>query len=118
MSEQLPIIDWKQHAQSVDASADMSKELLELFIQQLPEMQDKLQQAFARQDNEALEATLHRLQGACAYCGLPRLRQVVADAEREIKQAKQLSAQRFEQIMGEIIVVKDELGKHGIVALN
>jgi two-component system sensor histidine kinase BarA len=114
MSELLPIIDWEQHAQPDDATANMAKELLGLFSQQLPELQEKLKQAAAAQDVVALEATLHRLQGACAYCGLPRLRKIVAANELALRQIKQLDPQQLALIMQEIIVVKEELARHGI----
>ena len=117
MSEQLPIIDWGQHAQASTGTMDMSKELLMLFIQQLPELEERFQQAFAKQDKEELHAVMHRLQGACAYCGLPRLRSVIATVAQAHKQTAQLSQVQFEQISKEMAIVKEELTKHGIKAV-
>ncbi len=117
MSEQLPIIDWEQHAQASNLSEDMSRELLILFIQQLPELKIKLQQAFAHKDAEALHGTLHRLQGACAYCGLPRLRSVIVSINHELKLSGEFTTKQYEILMHEITIVKEELTKHGITAM-
>lgn len=114
MSEQLPIIDWSQHAQAGGAPDEMSKELLALFIQQLPELEEKLQHAFTSQNPEGLHAVLHRLQGACAYCGLPRLRHMVNNIDHALKQNGHVTAEQYHQIKQEIILVKDELNKYGI----
>lgn len=116
MSEQLPIIDWDQHAQASTGSMDMSKELLMLFIQQLPELEARFQQAFAKQDKEELHAVLHRLQGACAYCGLPRLRTVITSVSQAHKESGQLTPAQYDQITQEIAIVREELNKHGIKA--
>lgn len=117
MNEQLPIIDWNQHGQAGIAQSDMSKELLALFIQQLPELEERLQHAFDEQNNEELHAVLHRLQGACAYCGLPRLRNCVTNINNILKQNGMIDLQHYNQIKQEISLVRAELDKHGIKAL-
>ena len=114
MNEQLPVIDWQQHARANTDSTDMSRELLALFIQQLPELQQRFQQAFVSQNKQELHAILHRLQGACAYCGLPRLRKTVVDIAHDQKQTGQLSKVQFEQALQEIAAVKKQLAEHGI----
>jgi len=114
MDKELPVIDWGQHAQPGNAPDEMSRELLALFIQQLPELQERFQQAYASQHKEELQAVLHRLQGACAYCGLPRLRNVIADVSHALKQTGVVSSQQYEQIEQEIAVIEAELKKHSI----
>jgi HPt (histidine-containing phosphotransfer) domain-containing protein len=72
------IIDWNELIERMNSEA-AAKQLLALFIKQLPESQTHINQHVATGNLSQLDAALHRLLGACSYAGTPKLRVVVAE---------------------------------------
>lgn len=81
----LPIVDWGQGNQLAENADELTKELLLMFLQHLPETQSGINQAFADKDAKSLDNQLHKLQGACVYCGLLRLKAAVVNLSKTLK---------------------------------
>lgn len=60
---------------------DVAEELLDELIVSLPFERTAINTAFAANELEALQASVHLLHGALQYCGLPRLKNTVARLE-------------------------------------
>ncbi len=69
---------------------DLARDLLRMLLDELPGHLAALDRALDRGDAAALRETLHRLGGAAAYCGVPRLEEAVRllhEAAREGRSA-------------------------------
>jgi len=65
---------------------DLTQELFEMLIKELPEFQDAIKKAFVSADFENLEDHVHKLHGATSYCDVPDLKYAVQKLERATKQ--------------------------------
>jgi len=81
-----PIIDLQSTLQNVGGNTALVKEIVEQFMKELPETQRKIQAEFQAKKWDELQATVHKLNGAAAYCGVPRLRAAVHTFESAIRQ--------------------------------
>ncbi|MDB6096952.1 MAG: response regulator receiver-modulated signal transduction histidine kinase/phosphotransferase [Francisellaceae bacterium] len=85
-SENLPqSIDWNLSLKLAAYKADLAQELLQGFIEQLPQEQELINKAYEEDDYKALEHYVHKLHGGAAYCGVPRLKQLTKELETVIK---------------------------------
>ncbi|MFZ0218775.1 MAG: Hpt domain-containing protein [Candidatus Aquirickettsiella sp.] len=70
----LPIIDKNIDKILTKDSNKILKELLDLFIQETPQLKAEINVAFRKKKQKNLAELLHKLQGSCAYCGWARLK--------------------------------------------
>ena len=59
--------------------------LLDLFIADIPKTEANITRAFHERKANLLAKYLHKLQGACPYCGLLRLEKTLIAFQAEIK---------------------------------
>lgn len=85
--EDTKTFDWELCLQKSNNNPDLAKELFDLFIAELPEFAQKIQQAHQSKNKKALLDVIHKLHGACCYIGVPRLKHLVAETENALKQA-------------------------------
>lgn len=71
--------------------ADAADELFAMLCQHLPASRAELTPAYERGDRQALLAATHRLKGAAAYCGVPRLRHDIALLEERVHNGDDLT---------------------------
>ena len=81
----LPIIDWQLGIKLAGNKADVARELLDLFMSTLQKDMQTLRQLDEEKNTMALYQQVHKLHGALCYCGLPRLKMIVAQLETELK---------------------------------
>lgn len=86
--QDLPIIDWDQLSQFTGNKHDNGKELLNLLISNLSQELLELKQIEQLKNYRELYRRIHKLHGALCYCGVPRLKYVVAELESFLKQQK------------------------------
>jgi two-component system sensor histidine kinase BarA len=113
-----PIIDWAHQAkEETDDPIGLAKELLSMFVEQVPALQSAIKAAIKNKDRLALEEVLHRFQGACAYCGLARLRDTIAEVTNMLKEdtKSKISLKLLEPIDKETTSAMKELKKIGVV---
>ncbi|WP_070988724.1 response regulator [Halofilum ochraceum] len=63
----------------------VADELFTMLCQHLPSSRAALRSALDRGDPQALLTAAHRLKGAAAYCGVPRLRHDIANLEDRVR---------------------------------
>ncbi len=73
------VLDWQQALDRVDGSEETLVELVEIFLEQWPEMMDEIEQGVARSDYENLRRAAHTLKGSASIFGA---RPVVQVADR------------------------------------
>jgi len=78
-------IDWQLALKRANQNQEAAKELLESFIQLIPETLALLTQLWEAQDYEGLAREVHKLHGACCYTGLPKIQHLANETETALK---------------------------------
>ncbi|SFT33484.1 ATP-binding protein [Halomonas saccharevitans] len=71
--QELAVVDLEIGTRLAGGREALARELLERLADSLPESERAIRDAVERHDGEALLDALHALNGACRYCGTPRL---------------------------------------------
>jgi len=81
----LPVIDWDQATKLVGNKRELAEEILTLLIKNLPNDISMIKKLHQEQHFFPMLSQVHKLHGALCYCGLPRLKTIVAYLETELK---------------------------------
>jgi two-component system sensor histidine kinase BarA len=95
--------DWELCLTQCNNNEALAKELFGLFLAELPEYKQKIMDAQMNTDKKSLLDSIHKLHGACCYIGVPKLRNLVAEAETVLKQKTQkINLEDVAEILAEI----------------
>lgn len=83
-------IDWSLALKRAGNKEDLAKDMLAGLIKSLPETQQHIDDAIYCQDIEQVKTLIHKLNGACCYCGVPNLGNIVHQLETQLKQEQSL----------------------------
>jgi len=78
-------IIWEQCLELANDKEEVAKELLEMFVTDLPTVSEQLREAFSNQNLSDLEDIVHKLHGGSCYCGVPKLKSAAAELEKYLK---------------------------------
>lgn len=106
----LPIIDKHINNIFTKDSNKILKELLHLFIQETPKLQDEINMAFQKKQQKKIANFLHKLLGSCAYCGWLRLKISILILENAIAQGN-YSYELLEQFNTDVQATLDKAKK-------
>jgi two-component system sensor histidine kinase BarA len=81
----LPVIDWDQAIRISGQKKELATQILELLIKDLKNDFATIEAAYDAQNYPEMLRLVHKLHGALCYCGVPRLKTVVASIETNIK---------------------------------
>lgn len=81
-------INWQECLELGNNNPELAKELLTMFIKDLSQSHPKIKRAFQNNDYKTLKDLVHKLHGACCYCGVPKLKQIVSTLEEQLKLSK------------------------------
>lgn len=87
---QIPCIDWQLCLKKVSDKTDLAQDMLNLFIQELRPTRKEFLNLFEEKNIQGLQDAVHKLKGACGFCGVPKLQQAVILLENTIKTASNL----------------------------
>ncbi len=82
---ELPTVDLALGTRLAGGHEAMARELLERLAASLPDSEAAIRQGYAARDDEALLDAIHALNGACRYCGAPRLGLVAETLETRLR---------------------------------
>ncbi|MFT2089650.1 7TM diverse intracellular signaling domain-containing protein [Paraglaciecola sp. 2405UD69-4] len=82
---QLLSFDWELALKRANHNEEAAKDILDRFVQQLPELTEAI--LFSRQEQlyEDMLARVHQLHGACCYTGVPALHALCEEIETALK---------------------------------
>ncbi len=80
-----PYYDTEDARTRAGGRTGVADELFAMLRQHLPSSRAELRSAHDRHDHQALLTAAHRLKGAAAYCGVPRLRHDIAVLEERVR---------------------------------
>lgn len=83
--EHLPIIDWDLGIKLAGNQQPLAHDLLGLLVNSLPQEVFTIKDLHAKKNYPELTKQVHKLRGAVAYCGLPRLKTLLSLLETELK---------------------------------
>lgn len=83
--DHLPVIDWEQALKLAGNNKALAEELLTLLTKGLPGDLTSIQEYYNDKNYPEMLRRVHKLHGALCYCGLPRLKSVVARLETALK---------------------------------
>ena len=81
-------IEWNLCLELANHKPDFAEEMLAMLTDDLPPSRDKIMHAFQQEDWMELQHQIHRIHGACCYCGVPKLKKLARDIETALKQDK------------------------------
>jgi two-component system, NarL family, sensor histidine kinase BarA len=84
------IIDWSRSLELSNNKPELAVELLDMLVADLPKFKEQIQASFEQKDRSMLKHYLHKLHGACCYCGVPQLRSLVKTTEEDIQAGLEL----------------------------
>lgn len=79
-------IDWNLSVKLANNNKDLAKDLLEMFLTDLPNATGKIQTAYEQKNHEELMNQVHKLHGASCYCGVTRLKELLGKMESALKE--------------------------------
>ncbi|SFU94675.1 ATP-binding protein [Halomonas korlensis] len=83
--QELADVDMALGTQLAGGRETLARDLLARLAAWLPESELNIQDAIDHQDDEALLDAIHALNGACRYCGVPRLALLVETLETRLR---------------------------------
>jgi two-component system sensor histidine kinase BarA len=78
-------IDMALGIQLANGNQTLAKELLQMFINELPIIKTQIKTSYADHDLDNLEHYVHKLHGSCCYLGVPCLKHITAELEKMLK---------------------------------
>lgn len=66
-------------------NAELAKDMLVMLLESLPKERDKINACAINTDLRSMYETVHKLYGACCYCGTPRLRHITQTLDRKLR---------------------------------
>ncbi len=107
------IVDWDEALERVAGSQETLDELVDIFLEQWPQMMDEIEQGVARADHTTLRRAAHTLKGSAAIFGA---RPVVDAADRlsEMGRLQQLDGadEALRELQDEMDRMVPELKSH------
>lgn len=106
MSNKHAAIDWQLCLELSNQKPDLAKKLLAMFAEELPQLRMEIITAYQNNRISDLEQYIHKLQGACCYCGATNLKKITEQLESQLKSANK---NNVEKLMTELDVEIEEI---------
>lgn len=108
-----PAIDWQQCLALSNQSPELAKELLNMFMNDLPDYKNNIQQSYANKKFDELHQYVHKLHGATCYCGMGRLQSLLSRFETALKtKALKSYPELFTATMNEFAAIEQYYQQH------
>lgn len=79
------IIDWEQAKAVINSDLDEAVMLFRQLLDFIPGIVNKIREAVAANDSVQLLEAVHKLNGACSYSGIPRLKLATKNLESAVR---------------------------------
>jgi two-component system sensor histidine kinase BarA len=86
----------------------LARELITMFLQNLPDFKQQVQQYYNQERWQLLQSTLHKLHGSCQFCAIPRLAEISHRFEAALESQENMEgkyALLYRKLMEEIEAV-------------
>lgn len=79
------VIDIQEGNHLCNGNEALARDFLDQLVASLPAEKSRLEQLLQKEDWDGLQEAVHKLHGACHYCGVPRMRMAAKEAEHALK---------------------------------
>ncbi len=100
METQLATFDETQALEQAGGSPELARELFGMLVRELPQFDQEIREAYARQDFDLLLQRVHKLNGAATYCGVPALKAAAHSFETSLKRDE---SERFAEQLDDLL---------------
>ena len=83
------VINWERCVHLAGNNPSLAHEMLDGLMEHLPNYIQAIEQSFKQRNHGLLREEVHKLHGACCYCGVPQLKAVVAKLETAAAKGEQ-----------------------------
>ncbi|QDY42853.1 two-component sensor histidine kinase BarA [Candidatus Pantoea soli] len=99
-----PSLDWRLALRQAASKPDLARDLLQMLLDFLPEVETRVAECMAANDVTGLREIIHKLHGSASYSGVPRLKQLCHQLEKSLHQESDIAA-----LEPELLELTDEL---------
>lgn len=85
-------LDWRLALRQAADKPDLARDLLGMLIAFLTEVKQRVGAVVNGGEDKHIGELIHKLHGSCSYSGVPRLKRLCADIERQLRAGAALSA--------------------------
>ena len=78
-------LDWELALRQAANKPDLARDLLQMLVDFLPEVQTQVESHMATGDVAALRDIIHKLHGSASYSGVPRMKQLCQQLEQSLR---------------------------------
>jgi two-component system sensor histidine kinase BarA len=78
-------LDWQLALRQAANKPDLAQDLLTMLIDFLPEIKQRVEAVLNGAEDRDIGSLIHKLHGSCSYCGVPRLKQLCFDIEKQLR---------------------------------
>lgn len=104
------MINWEQSIKIAGGRKRLAQEMLGILVKELPELKSQIITSFETKQYSELSQALHKMRGACSYCGVPKLSATIVEFESAVKDNKvDLYDSYIDQLSSEIEVLLSEV---------
>ncbi|WP_441295994.1 two-component sensor histidine kinase BarA [Shewanella halifaxensis] len=99
-------LNWELCLTQANNKPDLALDMLKMLLKSLPETVEQIELALSSLDDDKMLACIHKLHGACCYCGVPTTQKLCQEIESGLKRGETI-----ENVEPEILELLDELTK-------
>ncbi|MCG7365751.1 two-component sensor histidine kinase BarA [Pantoea tagorei] len=99
-----PSLDWELALRQAANKPDLARDMLKMLLDFLPEVQQKLDAFMAAKDAQGLREIIHKLHGSASYSGVPRMKQLCRQLEKNLRQSGDI-----DDLEPELLELQDEM---------
>ncbi|MGS0725437.1 response regulator, partial [Shewanella sp. 0m-11] len=99
-------LNWDLCLTQANNKPDLALDMLKMLLKSLPETIEQIEGALSSSDNDKMLACIHKLHGACCYCGVPTTQNLCREIESGLKRGVTI-----DDVEPEILELLDELTK-------
>ncbi|MEP1447954.1 MAG: 7TM diverse intracellular signaling domain-containing protein [Paraglaciecola sp.] len=104
INEEQLSFDWSLALKRANQNEDAAKDILQQFVEQLPDLVESIEQASQFERYDEMQAKVHQLHGVCCYTGVPAMLTICADMEGALKRKQfELTKLRMGKLKSESI---------------
>ncbi len=116
INEERPSFDWLLALKRANQNEDAAKDILQQFVQQLPELVASIEKANQVENYDEMQAKVHQLHGVCCYTGVPAMLTLCSDMEGALKRKQfELANLRMSKLKSESVNLLLAVKKANIV---
>ncbi|MCL1140166.1 two-component sensor histidine kinase BarA [Shewanella pneumatophori] len=99
-------LNWDLCLTQANNKPDLALDMLKMLLKSLPETVEHIETALSQADDDKMLACIHKLHGACCYCGVPSTQMLCKEIESALKRGVSI-----DDVEPEILELLDELTK-------